>query len=776
MPDAIFHTYREPCRNYVNSNALVVEPNVEITAGIKYQSLQAEYQTVNLGSGAFIHLVRTDTEPGVLRLTPSILANPPLGYNSGLGWNMWAFKVFPSESSEPWVKIEVLGPAYTKQITVSRYQQNLISRYTGYGNNTIVTVDVTHSYEGDDYFHPPQKERGGEGKPYLYLKVRITALPASGLTGTIEQEIFFRRPDRGVVDLSKCHTGSFEVSCSNTFFGTALTWTQDVWTYTAFHHLLSQGYTDKATGGTDALWLWWLRSRGVNPDTRQMDGIKKVEGDKVIKPNLDRLAAQEPLLWLFFCWLHDKRTSDKTANNRLLATMLEQCGKDYDTLRAELRRVLDNVPKTSPEHEYQRTNSTQEQTLLGRTICLTFCGAMEKIEEAKAKSQWQFAKGARAKAEVLGISATEHPLLLAAIESGDIPINVFHEPGSEDTLINVEFDLWERSLSRPGWAPIMSEIAKSASGRSTYTKRVTSYFAFLFKIETYLNRHAPRPPVSVGRKAVSGTWKAMPKFVQSQMELEMDEATEEGTVKKRSALTPVADNDTGTITVPYVAMSVSGMRTTWCYSDRYYVAEEGLEDPFTSGVFDKDLNLKLNGRDDYGVMFYTLTGTDQNRGYPTFLIIMERTTLHSTRVHFHRVHPCRKRGPNGSATPPHRLINECYRYMAGTVIASEIDHQQGDLMLTYVPNMGDKVDAGVPCYGFENHSFRSLGTEPVKLFRSTAKTRGNVLGWLLVPEGGMDMPHPEHEPIMGMKSGIIQVRRSKSYENNPSGAWSYNVD
>ena len=596
------------------------------------------------------------------------------------------------------------------------------------------------------------------------------------MSGSIEAEIHLKRPETGVVNLMESESGTQMFALENTFFGTHFSWMQDAYGYQNFHRLLNLGFTDKATGGTESLWMWWFQSRGVNPDNRVLDGIKKTETDKLIKPNLDRLQAEQPLLWLFFGWLHDKRMSEKTSNNALIKSMLEQIGSNYDQLVAELRRVFDLALTVGAEFEHRSLDpATPVYHLVGRHLCLLFVGATEKVEESKAKSQWQFAKTTRAKAEKLGVSPDSHPLLLAAIESGDVPINVFHEPGSEDTLINVEFDLWEKSLARDGWAPIMYEIAQSASSRSTYTKRVTSYFSFLYKIERYLDKHAPRPIVGVGKKAVQGKWRAVPKFVQSQMELEMDEATEEGTVKKRSALTPVADNDAGTITVPYVAMSVSGMRTTWCYSDRYYVAEEGMEDPFTSGVFDRDLNIKLNGRDDYGVMFYTLTGTDQNRGYPTFLIIMERTTAHSTRCHFHRVHPSRKRGPNGAATPPHRLIEECYRYMAGNVMAADIHYQQGDLMLTRVENMGDKIDGGVNCYGFENHSFTSLGKEPVKLYRSTAKTRGNVLGWIHAPDG-MNMPHPEHESIMGLVAGYYMVRRAKSWEANPTSVWSMSID
>jgi len=40
-------------------------------------------------------------------------------------------------------------------------------------------------------------------------------------------------------------------------------------------------------------------------------------------------------------------------------------------------------------------------------------------------------------------------------------------------------------------------------------------------------------------------WKAIPKFVKSQSELEMDEATEDGTTKRRSAFTPVEDIEAG---------------------------------------------------------------------------------------------------------------------------------------------------------------------------------------------------------------------------------------
>jgi hypothetical protein len=678
------------------------------------------------------------------------------------------------EDVEPFVKVEVLGHSYEKSVL-----------HVEHGNYRNLWRE--RRYEAVDTYGGQSTLQGYAqdvtGIPYNYLKVRVTTLDgvASG-----EVELRYERPPYGVVDVS---ASSGELSVSSDFFGRTLRWKEDVKEYADFHRVLKGG---TVVQGKDALWAWWLDLRGVTWDGRDAAAVKAVEGRKDVKPNLDRLGKEEPILLRFFAFLHNNLSREKTTNNRLLTAFLERVGTDYDKLRAGLRAALDGAVDVEPEEE-----DSWSKPALGRSICLTLEGASERVAEGKAKAQWQFAKTTRTKAEALGVSAERHPLLMARIESGDVSLNLFHEAGEEDNLVNVEFDLWERALARPGWADVLVEIAKNASGRTTYSKRVTSYIAFLFRIERYLDRNAPRPKLFVHSSrtnkglldldAMAGRtpagWKAMPKFVQSQSELEMEEATEEGTTKRRSAMTPVADNEAGVVTVPYVAMSISGMRTTWCYSETYFVAEEGAEDPlFTQGgVYEHELAEKLNGRDDYGVCFFTLTGTDQNTGYPTFLIIFERTTAHGTRVHFHRVHPSRKRGPNGSETPPNRLVEECYRYMAGNVRAEEILHQQGDILLVKASGPGKSVDdpAGVPVYGFENHSF--IGnvvdgvSSPVRLVRSTAKGRGNLLGWLHAPTG-MRMPHPEHEPVEGVAPGWYEIRRCKSWEANPTSVWTLNID
>ena len=65
--------------------------------------------------------------------------------------------------------------------------------------------------------------------------------------------------------------------------------------------------------------------------------------------------------------------------------------------------------------------------------------------------------------------------------------------------------------------------------------------------------------------------------------------------------------------------------------------------------------------------------------------------------------------------------------------------------------------------------------EPVTLYRSTAKTRGNLLGWVNAPTG-FRMPHPEHEDVEDIPPGWYSVRRCRSWEANPQAVWSFTAD
>lgn len=487
-------------------------------------------------------------------------------------------------------------------------------------------------------------------------------------------------------------------------------------------------------------------------------GVAATLKKKDIAPNLSRLAREEPSLWTLLEGLKDGDTRGGVSNNQMLAVFLSAHGTSYDALVKGLR-------DTARGAWYDQDRLTDAHGT-ARHIAECLPGVrpwlLAKLRtKAAARARLSAATNSAA-ADLLSIPEQEYPLLYKAVSAGDIPRGVFNQPGKEGQPVNREWAIWEKALGRKGWAKVIFEICANASRRSTYERDITPYLAFLFKIEGYLGRHTE------GRKK----WSAMPKFVDSQWELEMDEATS-GTTKRRSALTPEADNESRTITVPYTAMSVDGMRTTWCYSRHYHVFEEGLTDPESEGIVVRDLEPKLNGKDDYGLMFYTLTGSVTNRGYPTFLIIFERRVLSGTFVHFHRVHPCRsKKGVN---TPACNLIEACYQYMAGNVPASEVVAQQGDLIFLRATQPGTAVKDAVPVSEFESHRFVAHDGTPVKLWESTAKQPSNRLGYIQSP-GPFAVRHPEHDDIGELPGGTYEVRRCKSYENNPSGVWSLTID
>jgi len=688
-------------------------------------------------------------------------------------WNTWHLDV--QDVPEPFIKVEVVGEPHHRKLTVVDHQYSY-----GWQRNKARTKDMLDSYDGTRWgagIHRNRSHSHYESRqvPYIYLRVRVTH-PDSGCV--TEGEMRFERPRVGRVSI---HDPGTDITLGNLdrtlsvradFFGMEQAWDYDVYEWQDFRKLLQEYIL---TESKDEFWAWWfdeIRSP-QSPDRAELASVKSLWKRKAIKPNLERLATDEPLLYRYLLWLHDKQNQDGTSNNKLIAAFLKQCGADYDALRDNLRASIDGAPEVK---EYE--SKGYATAIQNRSLCLSFPGADERERVRREKKEWSFRKGVSAQADGLGLDATRHPKTLAAIESGDLPLSVFHEPGDKDHLINIEFDLWERAFSQPGWTDVLCACARNASRRGKYSKRITSYIAFLFKLPLYLDKHAPRMTPS-GKRSKTG-WKAMPKFVESQWELEMDEASEDGTTSKRSALTPVADNDTGVITVPYVAMAVHGAFTTWCYSDQYFVAEAGLNDPIGEGVFVDDLAVKLNGRDDYGLMFYTLMGTDRNTGYPSFLVIFERLPKRkdlklSTRVHFHRVHPCRRR--NGQPTPTCRLIEECYRYMAGNVRVEEIDTQQGDLIFIRRDKPGKAVESPIAVASFESHAFVPLtdGAPSVTVVRSVAKAPTNRMGYLY-SEVDFTVQHPEHEDIPRLAAGWWEVRRCKSWEANPSAVWSLTID
>lgn len=657
--------------------------------------------------------------------------------------NAWGFELIPVD---PFVTAKIVGSAYHK--TIVREVRTSSSWYRTEKKSLLDTY-------GSHYDHNKQRETNGI--PWNYLKLHVTS--SDGTNREIECK--FSRPETGIVDLDAYGSTSTIFRVSQSFYGLNLTWDEtidndpgrsysdDRWPRT---HRLLKRFTIKQ--GPAALWTRFL---GTYENRSKLNkGVKAAEQKKGVRENLERLKKDDTLLWDYYAWLHDEKTRSGVSNNTLLAAFLESSGTDYETLKSRLTESM----KTAIEGE-QPSGRYNDSTPENRDICLALPGAKDKDEERRSKKEWYLRKSAKDQGMGLGISPEAHPKLLKAIEEQRLSLSLFHKAGDQLHLVNVEFDLWERAFERDGWEEVLCKIAHDASRRTTYDKAVTPYIAFLFRIENYLTRHTGK-----GKK-----WRAMPKFVESEWELEMAEAEEGGTTKRRSALTPVADNENRTVTVPYCAMAISGVRTTYCYALDYQVFEENTIDRESGTPIVNELELRLNGRDDYGLMYYTLTGTPRNTGYPAFLIIFERRKA-NTHVHFHRVHPCRSK--EGKPTPACRLVEECYRYMAGNVRVEEIYAQQGDLIFIKTEQTVELGEAK-SVKEFESHAFKPMENKPILLIPNETKSIKNRLGFIY-SEGTFMVDHPEHEPIRGIPAGMYEVRRCKSYENNPSGVWTLNID
>lgn len=605
-------------------------------------------------------------------------------------------------------------------------------------------------YYATDAFYRKGYNRG-EKVPWNYIKLKVTDLVTKE---SAIGELRFHYPIPTA--LQKDGSGISE------FFGKSRPVSVNLDSLAVVQHIDAHGTYEL---GNDKLWLRFLETHTIEPIDKT--ALKAVEKRKDIAAILAKLP-EEPMLYACYNMLHYGKSSGGVSNNQLIAAMLKQC-KKYEDLAAALNSVMNQLRTHKKDDPFRHRGYREARTgqELIRELCVGMPGAQELVVAKDKKKNWAKLKSNADKASMLGIDEKRHKLTHAAISAGKLPAALFHEPGKENQLVNIEFDLWEKSLKRKGWAEVLFEIAARAATRGTYTHRMSSYMAFMFKLENFLQRHTE------GRKR----WKCMPRFVQSESELSMTDTNDNGTVKERSALTPQANLETRVVTVPYAALRIYGFGTSYCYSDRFVLFEEGMNDPgdFTSstgGVVEHDLAEKLNGRDDYGLMYYTLTGTARNQGYPTFLIIFERTNRHGTRVHFHRVHP--NRSKNGNPTPSCRLIEECYRFMAGNVRAENIDAQQGDLIFTKKESFGQKVSDPRPVASFESHAFIPV-TGVVTLRESTKKTKGNLLGWIESAAAFM-VDHPEHEPLEEMSAGIWEIRRCKSFEANPNATWSGTID
>ena len=675
---------------------------------------------------------------------------------------------------DDFVTVEVVGQAYTKQV-----ERQVRGNGSYYNRQPNAFTMATDGYDTSGRFSADPSQE----VPYNYLRLRITTEDGQ----TVEGEFKFHHPEVGVAKLAADPTDP-TVEVTADFFGRSRSWTEALTVQVTRNPRSWGGYDEYSTNPLavlkrhlrgseipDGQDTWWTRFFNCNQEalfgTVDDRGIKSLLKKKDIAPLFTRMEKDDGLAFRFFQFLMCGKTKDKQRNNSLLAAFVTSCDGDYDALIAGLKKARVAAPNASGDFESYRDPIPCWE--FRRNICLTLDGASDKVAEEEAKLDWRKRKSSGKQADGLGITADKYPKLREAIEAGNIPTSAFDNPDKQP--VNREYPIWEEALNQKGWSEVIFEVAASASRRGTYEKDITPWLAFmLYKLPAYLDRHTE------GRKK----WSCMPRFVQSQWDLEMgDEAAEGGTVKRRSAFTPIADNDTRVVTVPYVAVSVSGVRTQWCYARHYHLFEQGFTDPVSNGIVARDLEPKLNGKDDYGLMFYTLTGTVTARGYPTFLIIFERRQQEGgTFVHFHRVHP--KRSQNRINTPACDLVETCYQYMAGNIPATDITAQQGDMI--YIPHPNDPIAAGAKVnddiqeghtLNFESHNHVALAEAArIKLYTSTAKTPKNRLGFLEVPEGGMAVLHPEHDDIECLEPGWYEVRRCRSWEANPKAIWSLTID
>lgn len=490
--------------------------------------------------------------------------------------------------------------------------------------------------------------------------------------------------------------------------------------------------------------LYALRQRLVNKNDLDPRGIKKVFDQTL--PFYDELWKNEEVI-LLATYRTLVKESRRTINGVKVAKFFNQHlnVKNYEDFKNRLENIYFSFLQ-------KRSDKSRRYYYSFEQAFPDFPGYKELRKEALRAQSGKALSKMMDDVEFLKFDEEKYPVLAELIREGVIPTTTFFRKEGDETyfIFNDNWDLFEEFLKEHREAGI--ELAKLASKRTTYEKSFMSYMYFiLHDLPEYLAKHTGK------------SWKCFPKIVDSATELDPPRVEGE-TAKKRSALTPIVDNENCTVIVPYACLRLSGANTTYTYSLNYSLIRRGLS--FEGNVCSHDLEKELNGRDDYGLMFYTLTGSPTGRGYPTFLIIFERLDGAETRVHFHRTHPLRSK--HDDKNPINNWIKTCYNWMAGNVNFSRIAVQQGDLVFVSIDEMPEGEKTQVNSY--DGHSFK----EPVVFTPYAKKASDNILGYFEI-EKDTELTHAEHRTRI-MPAGIYELRQCRSWEANPKGIWSLRID
>jgi hypothetical protein len=493
--------------------------------------------------------------------------------------------------------------------------------------------------------------------------------------------------------------------------------------------------------------LFW---RNIAPSLIPLLPTTATGGKKLIQqlqPHLERMLSEgknEEALRLFWALQSYNTSSSKVRIGTVLTETLS--GQDYDSIV----KTMEDAFTVAEDDDFDR-----------KVYNLAW---VEKLPAFKMKRK-EVIKKDTSKAiglmvqelDSIALDENSYPKTYEALVNGEIPISLIIPDKESYFQINNTWELWEEMLTK--FPETTIKIAKAAASRRLYEKDLMSYFYVILRdMPAYLKKHT------------GDDWQCAPTLVDTEEALNPP-VIEEGrrTTKTRSALTPVADNETKIVTIPYASLRISGYATQYCYSHSYHILKEGFT--LEGQVVMRDLETKLNGRDDYGLMFYTLTGTHTARGYPTFLIIFERMpSKGKTRVHFHRTHPMRSK--DGDTNPVSNWTRTSYGWMIGNVNAKDILFQQGDLAFIRPSKPLDFQTEGLTRVSdCDSHAFAKA-----VLFQPYTGKDKNILGHVLI-EGQNVLNHPEHENVaINNYEGWLEVRQARTWEANPKGIWTINID